>query len=174
MSWSELLRREVDSTYGVTDALLGMVDGGALDWKPQTGSNWMTTGQLLMHISNGCGAAMKGFVTGDWGMPEGVDMSELPEDEMLPSADKMPTIASVPEARRLLAEDKKIAAEMLAQCSEQRLANDIATAPWDTTEMILGHRLLQMVEHLKAHKAQLYYYLKLQGKPVNTGHLWGM
>jgi hypothetical protein len=39
--------------------------------------------------------------------------------------------------------------------------------------MILGQRLLQMVAHLAQHKAQLFYYLKLQGKPVHTGHLWG-
>jgi hypothetical protein len=31
-----------------------------------------------------------------------------------------------------------------------------------------------MVEHLAQHKGQLFYYFKLQGKPVNTGHLWGM
>ena len=30
------------------------------------------------------------------------------------------------------------------------------------------------VDHLKEHKAQLFYYLKLQGKPVHTGNLWGM
>lgn len=174
MSWSELLRREIDTTYGVADGLLGMVDADALDWKPGTGSNWMTTGQLLMHISNGCGAGIKGFVTGDWGLPEGVDMSEMSEDEMLPPAEKMPAVESVAAARKLLAEDKKTALEILGTCSEQQLANDIATAPWDPTRMILGHRLLQMVEHLKAHKSQLYYYLKLQGKPVNTGHLWGM
>ena len=31
-----------------------------------------------------------------------------------------------------------------------------------------------MVEHLATHKAQLFYYLKLQGKDVDTMHLWGM
>jgi hypothetical protein len=31
-----------------------------------------------------------------------------------------------------------------------------------------------MVGHLAQHKGQLFYYLKLQGKPVNTAHLWGM
>lgn len=174
LSWSELLNREIESTYSVTDTLLDQVDEGTLDWKPKTGSNWMTTGQLLMHIAGGTGAAMKGFVTGDWGLPEGVDMSEMSDEEMLPPAEKMPAVKSVEEARKLLAEDKQIAVEMLEKCSEQQLANDIATAPWDPTEMILGHRLLQMVEHLKAHKSQLFYYLKLQGKPVNTGHLWGM
>jgi hypothetical protein len=40
--------------------------------------------------------------------------------------------------------------------------------------MILGRRLLQMVDHLKAHKGQLFYYLKLQGKPVNTHDYWGV
>lgn len=174
MSWSELLNREIEYTYSVTDALLDQVDEGTLDWKPETGSNWMTTGQLLMHIASGTGAAMKGFVTGDWDLPEGVDMSEMSDEEMLPPAEKMPAAKSVDAARKLLAEDKQIAVEMLEKCSEQQLANDIATAPWDPTEMILGHRLLQMVEHLKVHKSQLFYYLKLQGKPVNTSHLWGM
>jgi len=40
--------------------------------------------------------------------------------------------------------------------------------------MPLGHRLLGMVGHLELHKAQLFYYLKLQGKPVNTMHMYGM
>ena len=40
--------------------------------------------------------------------------------------------------------------------------------------MVLGRRLLQMVEHLNQHKGQLFYYLKLQGVPVHTGNLWGM
>jgi len=38
----------------------------------------------------------------------------------------------------------------------------------------LGKHLLQMVQHLVQHKTQLYYYLKLMGRPVNTGHLYGM
>ena len=31
-----------------------------------------------------------------------------------------------------------------------------------------------MVGHLANHKAQLFYYLKLLGKDVNTMHLYGM
>jgi hypothetical protein len=30
------------------------------------------------------------------------------------------------------------------------------------------------VEHLGNHQSQLFYYLKLMGKPVNTMHLYGM
>jgi len=30
------------------------------------------------------------------------------------------------------------------------------------------------VNHLLSHKGQLFYYLKLQGREVNTMHLWGV
>jgi hypothetical protein len=82
--------------------------------------------------------------------------------------------ASIDQARTLLAADKKTALECLSICSEEDLAKKPAPAPWDPTPMILGHRLLQMVEHLKAHKGQLFYYLKLQGIPVDTRDYWGM
>jgi uncharacterized damage-inducible protein DinB len=169
----ELLKNEIEHTFGVTNKLMDLVDENQLDWKPSTGSNWMTTGQLLRHITDACGAAIRGFVTGDWGMPEDVDMSQLPPEEMLPPAEKFPTVGSVAEAKKLLAEDKQVALDMLAKCSEEDLSTKIATAPWDPTELVLGHRLLQMVGHLNQHKGQLFYYLKLQGKPVNTVHLWG-
>jgi len=86
----------------------------------------------------------------------------------------MPALGSVDDAKRLLAADKQLALDMLARCTEDRLATDTVTAPWDPTERILGHHLLEMVEHLKRHSAQLFYYLKLQEVPVHTGHLWGM
>ncbi|MCX5757255.1 MAG: DinB family protein, partial [Candidatus Hydrogenedentes bacterium] len=149
-------------------------DEGTLGWKPATGVNWMTTGQLLKHLTNGCGMGFRGFATGDWGMPKDVDPSKLPPDAMLPPAEKMPAVSSVAEAKRLLAEDRQLALDVLAQCGEERLAHETATAPWDPRPLILGHRLLQMVDHVKIHKAQLFYYLKLQGKPVNTHDLWGM
>ena len=110
MSWTELLTREIEYNYAVADKLMDLVDDGKLGWKPSTGTNWMTTGQVLMHTATACGPVFKGFITGDWGMPEGVEMS--PED-MLPPAEKMPTVTSVAEAKRLLAEDKRMALQML-------------------------------------------------------------
>jgi len=172
MNWTDLIKGEIETTYRVTDALMDLVDPDGLDWKPATGSNWMTVGQLLHHLTNACGAPMRGFVTGDWGMPPEGEMSE---EEMLPSADKMPTVSSVAEAKALLAEDKRVALEMLGQCSEERLANELIAAPWAPTAALpLSYHLLDMVAHLNQHKGQLFYYLKLQGKPVHTGHLWGM
>ena len=173
MNWSELLREEIESGYKVTEQLMNLVGDKELSWKPSTGTNWMTTGQLLMHMTNACGACCRGFVTGDWGMPAGMDAGDMPPEAMLPPADKLPAVKSVAKAKKLLAEDKVVALEMLARSSERDLVQRMVTAPWEKTDRMLGRRLLEMVGHLNSHKAQLFYYLKLQGKPVNTGHLWG-
>lgn len=174
MDWKELLKKEMDACYKTTFGLLDKVSDDELGWKPSEGNNWMAMGQLLMHITTSCGACFKGFITGDWGMPEGMDIKDLKPEEMLPPAEKLPTIDSVAETKRLLSEDKKTAIEMLDFVSENDLANKFVPAPWDPTEKLLGHRLLQMIEHLSMHKSQLFYYLKMQGKPVNTADLWGM
>ena len=174
MNWKEFLKSEIGYTFKVTEGLLDLVDADKLAWKPSGENNWMTTGQLLMHLTTGCGAGMRGFVTGEWDMPEDIDFNELSQEEMQPKAEQMPTIGSVEETRELLAQDKQLAFDMLAKCSEEELAGKIAAAPWDPTEMILGYRLFQMISHLTHHKSQLFYYLKLQGKPVNTRNLWGM
>jgi len=55
----------------------------------------MTVGQILKHIANACGAGCKGRVTGDWGLPEGMKVEDLPPEELLPSAEKLPTIAQL-------------------------------------------------------------------------------
>jgi hypothetical protein len=174
MSWTELIKRELAKAYGSTEGLVDMVRDSELNWKPATGHNWMTVGQLLKHITEACGAGFRGFVTGDWGLPADFDPSKMTPEQMLPPAEKLPALTSVAEAKKLLAKDKKLAFDMLAKCNEKKLDTQDAPAPWDKSKMILGHRLLQMVYHLDSHKHQLFYYLKLQGKPVNTGHLWGM
>ena len=172
MDWKTLLKSEIEATYRAADGLMAMADDSALDWKPSSGKNWMTTGQLLRHAAGACGTSCRQFVTGDWGLPEGASVDDMSDEEMLPSAEKLPSAGSTEEARSLLAADKRLALEMV-----EKATNDMeraTPAPWDPTPMPLGQRLLQMVEHLSHHKAQLFYYLKLQGKPVDTTHLYGM
>ncbi len=173
MEWKALLHGQFEYQYSVAGKLIDMVSDSELSWKPATGQNWMTTGQLLYHITEACGLCCKGFVTGDWGMPADFDPSTAPEDAMLPSAEKMKTVTSVAQAKKMLADDKKVAFEMLDKCSEKQLDTQIAKAPWDEMDLSLGVRMWQMANHLQQHKGQLFYYLKLQGKPVNTMHLWG-
>jgi hypothetical protein len=172
MNWTELLTQGIHYNFAITERMMDLVEDSTLDWKPATGDNWMTTGQLLQHIDDACGKCFKGFVTGDWGMPDGMDISKMTPEEMLLTADQLPTVSSVAQARQQLAEDKQIALDMLARCSEEDLNTKKASAPWDPTEMLLGQRLLQMIDHLASHKSQLFYYLKLQGKSVDTSTLW--
>jgi hypothetical protein len=174
VNWTEFLKSEIETTYGTTARLLDKVDPNSLDWKPPNGSNWMTVGQLIRHISTACGAGCKGFVSGDWGLPAGVKMEDLPPEENLPPAEKLLTIESVDEAKRLLAEDKAVALQMIDKAGENDLACREMAAPWAPgASLALGRHLLRMIQHLDRHKSQLFYYLKLQGKCVNTADLWG-
>lgn len=172
MDWTTLLNAEVEEAYRAADKLMERVDDGSLGWKPETGQNWMTVGQLLHHMTSACGATSKGFVTGDWGMPEGASAEDMPPEEMLPPADAMPTASSVAEARQQLAEDKKLAKEMIERAAGR--FDEMVQAPWDPAPRPLGQHLLGMIVHLANHKSQLFYYLKLMGQPVNTMHFYGM
>lgn len=174
MNWTQLLKGEIESAYATTAELLDKVDPASLDWKPASGSNWMTVSQLLKHITDACGAPCKGFVCGDWGLPEGQKLEDLSPEEMLPPAERMPAVGSVDEAKRLLSEDKVIALEMIERAGEHDLGSKGIAAPWAPgVTLPLGRHLLRMIQHLDRHKSQLFYYLKLQGKPVNTADLWG-
>lgn len=174
MTLTELLMQETEAMYRATESLMKMVDPGALDWKPQTGKNWMTVGQLLHHCAEACGSPMKGFVTGDWGMPAGMKPEDMSPDEMLPPAEKMPAVAGVEEALQLLSRDRQTALESIARAGEPNLLTRKVVAPWGGNELPLFQQLNSMIAHLGQHKGQLYYYLKLMGKDVNTMHLWGM
>lgn len=174
MTWTDLIHDGIEQNYKAADRLMSLVKDDELGWKPATGKNWMTVGQLLKHIPEACGACCKGFVTGDWGMPEGMSMTDLPPEAMLPPAESLATVASVAEARALLAADKQVALAMVAQAGEADLENRITVAPWDPNDpKPLGMHLFGMVLHLNQHKGQLFYYLKLMGRDVNTMDLWG-
>ncbi len=168
MTLTEVLHAEAESTYAITDRLFGHVSDDDLAWKPPEGKNWMTVGQLLMHCATaGCGKSVQGFVTGDWGLPQGVTVEELVQ---LPP----PGVGSVAEARRLLAEDREVALRSIAAAGERDLSEKRCAAPWGGPEASLFEHLLHMIGHLAQHKGQLFYYLKLMGRDVSTPDLWGV
>jgi hypothetical protein len=171
MKWKELLAGEFESAYKVAEGLVGMVKDEDLSWKPATGDNWLTTGQLLKHIGHSCGDVCQRFITKDWSLPEGYNEEDFSSAEMA-TADKFPTVTSVAEAKKLLAADKEAAFDALEKSGDDVLANMDAPTSWDPRPLKLGIRFLQMIHHLISHYHQLFYYLKLQGTPVNTYHLW--
>ncbi|MCC6574045.1 MAG: DinB family protein [Planctomycetes bacterium] len=166
---TELLKLEVDAVYRAAEGLFKLVDKDKLNWKPATGKNWMTTGQLMQHCTDACGFCVKGFITGDWSRP-----SANPEEHvgMLP-AEKMATAKSVDDALKLLAADKAQTLKLITEAGDKNLFEKKVAAPWGGPPMPLGLHVWEMIGHLNTHKAQLYYYLKLQGKDVNTMHMWG-
>lgn len=172
MDWKSLLTSEIEHAYRAAEGLMSLAEGLDLEWKPETGENWMNNGQLLKHLTEACGKACRGFATGDWGLPEGSAPSDMPEEAMLPPAEALPTVDSVREAREALAEDKELALRTVSENADR--LDEPTPAPWDPTPRSLGQQMLGMVNHLNNHKAQLFYYLKLQGKPVNTMHFYGM
>ena len=176
MNVSEILKKQVEETYRATLGLVDLVDADQLDWKPTTGDNWMTTGQLLHHLETACGALAGCFVTGDWSVLAQLEPPEAerdPETGMLP-ASAMQTCTDVAACRAAIEADRAKALAAIDEAGEERLVNEESTAPWSPTPRTLGYNLFECVQHLGSHKAQLFYYLKLQGKPVHTGSLWGM
>jgi len=173
MNWTQLIQAEMANGYKSAFGLLDKLGDDDLGWKPATGENWMTVGQLLLHLANSCGFAMRGFVTGDWVPPAELGYPEDMEG-MLP-AEKLPSAQSVAWARDYLEKDRRVALECLETAGENGLAERVMAAPWDPEhQQCLGHHCLQMVSHMNIHKAQLFYYLKLRGQNVNTLDLWGM
>jgi uncharacterized damage-inducible protein DinB len=171
VNWTEILDREVRYTYDAADCLMKQVDADSLGWKPpvpegaQT-TGWMTVGELLHHMTEACGKCCLAFATNDWSI-----MGAPPQEGVAPAP--MPSSASVESARRELAEDRALTLSTIREVGDDRMASERVTAPWGI-EGTLGEQFLDMVKHLGQHKGQLFYYLKLLGKPVHTGHLWGM
>ena len=174
MKWMELLTDEIVYSYSVTDHLMSLARDDELDWKPDHGSNWMSMGQLLMHMTDACGSTFEGLISGAWDIREEYAVNELDIQRIFPPADKLPSVNSVADARKLLSEDRKLALKSLRKCTEEDLSGKYAPAPWTRHPMILGQRLLHMLFHLNQHKDQLYYYLKLTGRSVSTCNLYGM
>ncbi len=176
MNWTALLTQEMNATYKPAEAMLELLTDDDLNWKPATGENWMTVGQLLAHLNTACGMCCQGFVTGEWGLPEEAgETGDGDHEAMLPKAAQMPSVESIAAAREALAADRKLAFRMLEKAGEENLATLMSAAPWEPdNQRLLGHHLLQMVQHLGIHKAQLFYYLKLMGRKVDTMTLWGM
>ena len=163
------LIREARTAYTISEKLFRRVTDPELSWKPQSGKNWMTMGQLLMHCASyGCGKAVQGFVNDRWDIPENND-----DALHIPTVDTLPSVQSVEQALDLLSTDRHVALQCLEKVSENDLLTKKVVAPWGGPDLFLYQHLSLMIRHLEQHKGQLFYYLKLMGKDVSTKDLWG-
>ena len=170
----QVLLEETEKTYVVTKKLFRNVDDSELSWKPSSGKNWMTLGQLLMHCADGgCGKGLQGFIKGNWGPAGGEEPADQEESHQLPQAEDLPHVDHVDQGIKMLEDDKKLALSCLNDVEEDDLLSKKLIAPWGVLEMSLFQHLLIMIAHLAQHKGQLFYYLKLMGKDVDSSDLWG-
>ena len=170
----QVLLDETEKAYSVTAHLFHKVNDSELSWKPAIGKNWMTMGQLLMHCASyGFGKAVQGFVTGDWGPVPDEEPGDKDTSYHLPPAEDLPCVDRVEKAIKLLEEDKNLAINCIQEVDEADWLSRKIMAPWGVREMSLFQQILNMLAHLVQHKGQLFYYLKLMGKEVNTADLWG-
>lgn len=174
LTLKQVLIEETEKTYHTTEKLFRKVEASELNWKPDMGKNWMTVGQLLMHCANyGCGKAVQGFIKGDWG-PVGQEMPDDREEiQQLPPAEDLPFVESVDQAIKILEDDKTLTLTCISEVDEAELLSKRLVAPWGKLEMSLFQHILMMIAHLGQHKGQLFYYLKLMGRDVDSSDLWG-
>jgi len=171
----QVLLDDAKATYIITEKLFRRVADSDLQWKPTTGEKWMTVGQLLMHCANfGCGKAVRGFVRGRWDLPEGLEPEDSNATQHVLGAEALPSVETVESALRLLANDRRLALRCIGEVETAELLTKRVTAPWGGPELLLFQHLLLMIAHLAQHKGQLFYYLKLMGKDLNTSDLWGV
>jgi uncharacterized damage-inducible protein DinB len=171
----QILLKETETVYAATEKLFQKVSNGELSWKPSTGINWMTMGQLLMHCASfGCGKAVQGFVTGKWDFLDEEEPGDENAVDHFPPAEALPYVKSVEQALELLADDRELSLRYLDEVKETDLLNKRLAAPWGGPELALFQHLSFMIDHLAQHKGQLFYYLKLMGKDMNTIDLWGV
>ena len=174
MTLKQVLLEEAEATYSIAEKLFRLVADEELSWKPTTGRNWMSVGQLLMHCASfGCGKAIQGFVKGDWGLPGDSGINAMTSENHVPPVAALLSVASIEQALELLARDRSLAMNCIAAADERDLLDPRVAAPWGGPEVSLFQHLLRMIAHLAQHKGQLFYYLKLMGKDVDTNDLWG-
>lgn len=140
--------------------LIKMVPADKLDWRP--GPKFMSLGQLLCHMSSGVGESLQALHTGRW--PSMDEMSEGMKQENLPSC-------GVEEALEKLEADKQVLRAVLDEVSETDFAARVVSVPWGFQgkfELLA----LSFLEHFTNHKMQLFTYLKLLDRPINTQTLY--
>ena len=152
----------VMDNYRPAEKLIGMVPADKLDWQP--GPTFMSTGQVLCHLSEGVGGGLEMLLTGTWPsmkeMEEGMKLENLPSCRPQDALDK-------------LEKDKKTLRQVLDGLSEDDFTNKVVSVPWGWNGK-LERMAIGFLEHFTNHKMQLFTYLKLLGLPVNTETLYGM
>jgi hypothetical protein len=159
MMTREEFLKEYTQEIKVLHGLLAKAKNTDLNYRPRP--DMMSTGQVVYHLAEGLGEAIKMTVTNQW----------PPMTGGLPTIDQMKTVTSFDEASKMLDQDAVLTSNYLSTISEEQFANNVYTTPWGASGK-LWRLALYYLEHTQMHKMQLFQYLRIQGIPVNTMDLY--
>ena len=154
----------VEGIYKATRGLIQLTPDDKLGFKPKEGL--MTVAQVLKHLATSLGASLAMAVKNDW--------PDIPEDEMLPAADKMPASQSAAEALGEIEQDWEILQQEMEKITDGEFNQNRINVPWMPVPMTLVEYMMQAMEHISNHRMQLFIWLKLAGQDLNTAHLYGL
>ena len=169
MDWKSLLTAESEYVFAVTGDLFELVDDDELDWKPATGDNWMTTGQLLQHITSTSGGGFKGFVTGDWGMPEGSTSPRCRTRTCFRPAEKMPTVGQRRRGAGAARRRPRAGRRDARRGRRGRLVNKVRRALGADQAVNLGRHLLQSIRLSRRTRASSSTTSSCRASPSTPG-----
>ena len=154
----------VEGIHKAARGLIQLTPENKLDFKPKEGL--MTIAQILEHLTTCLGDALSMAVNNTW--------PDIPEEEMLPSAEKMPKSNSAAEALKEIDKDWELLNQEMENITDGEFEQNKINVPWMPEPMTLLEYMMQAMEHLSNHRMQLFIWLKLSGEELNTGHLYGM
>ncbi len=140
--------------------LISLAPAGKLDWRPAPG-NYMTLGQLLHHLAM-CPGILVAAVNNAF--PPADAFEKFIQEDLKNT--KTPEAAQREASRGW--EEAKAAISGLSEADFQKR---MVTVPWGPPTP-LWRVCLSMADHWANHKYQLFFYLKLLDKPVNSATLY--
>jgi len=153
-----------EGIFKATRGLIKLTPEEKLDFKPMDGL--MTIGQVIKHLTDALGASFSMAIHNSW--------PDIPEEDMLPPAEKLPKSNSIEEAMNEIDQDWELLKEELGKISDEIFNEKKINVPWVPFPMTLLEYMMQAMEHVSNHRMQLFIWLKLSGEKLNTGHLYGM
>lgn len=154
----------VEGIYKATRGLIQITPDEKLEFKPKEGL--MTIAQVLKHVSNALGESISMAINNTW--------PDIPADEMLPAAEKMPKSNSAAEALKEIDQDWELLKREFDKITDGEFNQNKINVPWMPQPMTYVEFMMQAMEHLSNHRMQLFIWLKLSGEALHTGHLYGM
>jgi uncharacterized damage-inducible protein DinB len=154
----------VEGIFKATRGLIQSTPDEKLEFKPKEGL--MTIAQVLKHVSNALGESLSMAINNTW--------PQIPADEMLPAAEKMPESTSAAEALKEIDHDWELLKQEFEKITDGEFNQNKINVPWMPQPMTYAEFMMQAMEHLSNHRMQLFIWLKLSGEALHTGHLYGM